>query len=297
VISTPRVALITGGSSGFGRLTALALARDGYQVVAAFRGSRGGFERQAAELQVASAGGTAVQSVQLDVTDDTSVARAVADVVDRLGHIDVLVNAAGYGLLGPMECTSIAQAQELFDTNVFGTMRMCKAVVPIMREQGSGYVLNFGSDVGLRPNFFQSGYASSKFAVDGDSQVLRLELRRFGIGVALVSPGWYSTEFGESAVTTFGTGDAAAVYADLVQEWNDGVARVEGPNDQPAEVAELVRRMLSQPDTPYRNPVGWNPERMAGVQHDEIDRYQKHLLDYYQLHQHPHAAPADGSLL
>lgn len=291
-----RVALITGGSSGFGREIALTLSREGYEVVAAFRGSRGGFASDAAELVAASADVGGVRCEQLDVTDERSIARAVAAVIKSHGRIDVLVNAAGYGLLGPMECTTIAQIWALFDTNVFGTMRVCKAVVPLMRAQGSGRVVNFSSDVGLRANFFQSAYAASKFAVDGYSQSLRLELRSFGIDVALVCPGWYDTAFGKSAVTTFDTGDASPAYTALVQKWNEGVARVEGPREDLSEVARSVQSLLSKREPSYRNPVGWNRDRMINVRDDEIDRFQEHLLDYYQMSQPTNNDSVKGSV-
>ncbi len=100
-----------------------------------------------------------------------------------------------------MECTTIEQARTVFEVNVLGTMRMAQAVVPTMRAQGGGFILNVGSDVGLHANFYQSVYAASKFAVHGLSQVMRWELQTFGIRVAVLDPGWYATEFGESIVS------------------------------------------------------------------------------------------------
>lgn len=273
------VALVTGASTGFGRLIALALASRGYQVVGAFRGSRGGFDSQSTALRDAAQ----IDTVRIDVSSDDSVSRGVATVLERHGRIDVLVNCAGYGLLGPFESTTVEQARQVYETNVFGTMRVCAAVVPAMREQGSGFIVNVGSDVGVRANFFQSAYASSKAAVEGFTQVLRLELRPFGIRVAVLSPGWYSTEFGESVVATFESGAAAAVYAPLIAAWNQGVDRVEGPNDRPQEVADALIGLLATEEPPFRTPVGWNPVRMAGVSPDEIDVFQQRLLDYYGL--------------
>lgn len=278
------VALITGASSGFGRLISRALARDGYHVIGAFRGSRGGFDAQAAAFASDLTGAVGVlDAVRMDVTDGDSVNAAVSGALERVGRIDVLINSAGYGLLGPMECTDIAQTQRLYDTNVFGTMRVCRAVLPQMRAQGHGRILNFSSDVGLRANFFQSSYAASKFAVDGLSQVMRLELASFGIDVCLISPGWYGTAFSESLVTTFDSTDAAAEYAEVIADWNRGVNAVEGANDHPEEVAELVRKVLADPHPRFRNAVGWNADRMGAVAEEEIDRYQEGLLRYYQL--------------
>lgn len=275
----PAVVLVTGASSGFGRATATTAAAGGATVVGAYRGSRDGFEATAAQLAAQG-----VDSVRLDVTEVASVAAAVNYVLERHGRIDALVNLAGYGLLGPMECTPLEQTKRLYETNVFGTMRMCQAVVPVMRVQRGGRIINIGSDVGYRANYFQSSYAASKFAVDGYSQSMRLELRSFGIAVSLVSPGWYDTEFGESVVTTFSAGEFAPLYAELIADWESGVGAVEGPNDDPQEVADSIIAVLRDPQPRYRIPVGWNPKRLGDVDVDAIDRFQTHLVDFYRLH-------------
>jgi NAD(P)-dependent dehydrogenase (short-subunit alcohol dehydrogenase family) len=272
------VILVTGASSGFGRATATTAAARGATVVGAFRGTRDGYDVTASELAE-----TGIASVRLDVTDDASVAAAVTHVRERFGRIDAVVNMAGYGLLGPMECTPLEQTRRLFETNVYGTMRVCQAVVPIMREQGGGRIVNVGSDVGYRANYFQTSYAASKFAVDGFSQSMRLELRRFGIAVSLVSPGWYETEFGESVVTTFTAGEIAPLYADLIADWEAGVGAVEGPNHKPQEVADEIVDILADAQPRYRYPVGWNPERLGPVDIADIDRFQSHLVDYYRM--------------
>ncbi len=110
---------------------------------------------------------------------------------------------------------------------------MAQAVVPSMRAQGVGTILNVGSDVGVHANLYQSAYAASKAAVHGLSQVMRWELQMFGIKVAVIDPGWYATEFGESIVSTFGCPGASAHYDAQVAAWNSGVARVEGANEHP----------------------------------------------------------------
>ncbi len=286
--SNNQVALITGGGSGFGRVTAVKLVAAGWQVVAAFRGHRLGFDATATTLA-----GHGIATVELDVTDTDSVARGVADVVARFGRIDAVVNGAGYGPLGPMENTPCGETRRLYDTKVFGTMRVCQTVVPVMRAQGSGRIVNLGSDVGCRANYFQSSYAASKFAVDGFSQSLRLEMRRFGVSVSLVSPGWYDTEFGESVVTTFESGDTAPLYARVISDWDTGVGAVVGPNDNPEEVADLLVSVLTAPTPRYWCAIGWNATRMGALDLDDIDSFQTRLVDDYRMDGRP--APDSGA--
>ena len=141
-----------------------------------------------------------------------------------------------------------------------------------------------GSDVGIHANFLQSAYAASKFAIHGLSQVMRWELQGFGIRVAVIDPGWYATEFADSIVSTFSQGDAAVHYEALIRAWKEGVARVEGPNEDPQEVADLALRLIEMPEPPLINPVGWNPIRMAGIRVPESDEeYERTLFDYYDL--------------
>ncbi len=300
MVHDQQVAVVTGASSGFGRLITYALAADGYQVFGGFRGTKCGFDVQAERLvggfapEGPAQGRGSVEPLRLDICDQTSVQQAIDEVDLRTGRIDVLVNTAGYGLLGPMETTPLAETKRLYETNVFGTMMMCQAVAPLMRRRRTGTILNVGSDVGLRPNFFQSSYAATKFAVDGFSQVLRLELAPFGIGVALIMPGWYGTAFGDSMVSTFDAPPYAEVYAPLLHAWEAGVNAVEGPNDQPAEVADLVRAAVTEKAGRYRYAVGWNHDRIGAVDQTEVDRYQKNLLSYYHLDKVTLGPPTTG---
>jgi short-subunit dehydrogenase len=180
------VALITGASSGIGLITAKALQRAGYRV---FGTSRKAF---------ASADG--ITMLICDVTDEISVNNTVAEVLKQAGRIDLLVNNAGIGLLGAAEESSTAQAQALFDVNVFGITRVTNAVLPAMRKQGQGRIVNVGSVLGLIPAPYNALYAASKHAVEGYSESLDHELRTFGIRVALVEPGFTQTSF-EASIT------------------------------------------------------------------------------------------------
>jgi NAD(P)-dependent dehydrogenase (short-subunit alcohol dehydrogenase family) len=179
-----RIALVTGASSGIGLATAQALAKAGYQVFGTSR------------KPVASTQG--VTMLVCDVTDDASVQALVDEVMRQTGRIDLVVNNAGIGLLGGAEESSIAQAQRLFDVNVFGVARVVNAVLPVMRKQKNGRIVNMSSILGLIPAPFNAYYASTKHAIEGYSESLDHEVRAVGIRVVLVEPGVTRTSFEEN---------------------------------------------------------------------------------------------------
>ena len=176
------VALVTGASSGIGRATAQALQRAGYRVF--------GTSRRA--VPEASDG---IMMLICDVTDDASVQKMVDEVLNKAGRIDLLVNNAGIGLLGGAEESSTAQAQALFDVNLFGILRVTNAVLPTMRRQGKGRIVNLSSVQGFIPAPYFALYSSTKHAVEGYSESLDHELRPFGIRVVLVEPAYTRTSF------------------------------------------------------------------------------------------------------
>src|SRR5438270_1177989 len=173
-----RVALVTGASSGIGEASARALLGSGFTVYGTSRSAVAGDERDG------------VVFLPLDVTDDESVAAAVREVLDRSGRIDVLVNNAGLGVAGAAEESSVEQARALFETNLFGSIRMTRAVLPHMREQRSGRIINVSSIVGLIPVPYMALYASSKHALEGYSESVDHEVREHGVRVLLVEPGF-----------------------------------------------------------------------------------------------------------
>jgi NAD(P)-dependent dehydrogenase (short-subunit alcohol dehydrogenase family) len=177
-----RVVLVTGTSSGFGRAIATALADDGHRVFGTVRPPSPG----------AAPGYTVLP---LDVTHDESVAACVAEVVRAAGRIDAVVNNAGMGIAGAIEDTSVDEAKAQFDTNFFGMHRVCRAVLPRMRAQRSGLIVNMSSLAGQVPLPFQGFYSASKFAIEAYSEALRMELRPFGIRVAMIEPGDFATGF------------------------------------------------------------------------------------------------------
>jgi NAD(P)-dependent dehydrogenase (short-subunit alcohol dehydrogenase family) len=177
-----QVAIVTGASAGIGAATARALHAAGYQVFGTYR--------KPPALRVPG-----VEYLGLDVTSDESVKALVAQVLDQAGRIDLLVNNAGVGLIAGAEESSLEQAKSLFDVNLFGVIRMTNAVLPIMRRQGSGRIVNLSSVMGLVPAPFMALYGASKYAVEGYSESLDHEIRGSGVRVVLVEPAYTRTSF------------------------------------------------------------------------------------------------------
>ena len=217
------VALVTGASSGIGLVTAQALVNVGYRVF--------GTSRKRV------AGPQGITMLLCDVTDETSVQALVAEIVKQAGRIDLVVNNAGIGLLGGAEESSIGQAQRVFDVNVFGVARVVNAVLPIMRKQKSGRIINMSSILGIIPSPFNAFYASTKHAIEGYSESLDHEVRALGIRVVLVQPGLTHTSFEENLTRADRPLEAYAIARarseKLMRKWVE-----EG--DAPQVVAEMV---------------------------------------------------------
>ncbi|CAM4205063.1 SDR family oxidoreductase [Paenibacillus xylanexedens] len=185
------VALITGTSSGFGMRTAITLAKQGYRVVATMRD----LSRREELVKLAEQAGLAerLQYVQLDVTDTESVQKAVGNVIHNNGRIDMLVNNAGFAVGGFIEEVSMEDWRRQMETNLFGLIAVTRAVLPVMREQKQGLIVNLSSVSGLSGFPGYAPYAASKFAVEGFTESLRHEMSSFGVRVVLVEPGSYRT--------------------------------------------------------------------------------------------------------
>ena len=192
-----KVAIVTGASTGIGQASAKALHQAGFRVF--------GTSRRA----VASVT-EGIAMITCDVTDDASVKKAVEKVLDTTGRIDVLVNSAGIGLLGGAEESSVSQAQALFDVNLFGVIRVTNAVLPAMRNQKAGRIINISSVLGLIPASFSALYSSTKHALEGYSESLDHEVRTFGIRVCLLEPAYTRTSFEQKMALPDRTLDAYA---------------------------------------------------------------------------------------
>ena len=179
---TRPVAIVTGASGGIGEATARALHAAGYRVFGTYR-------------RPPSTRSPGIEYLACDVTSDESVEAAVGQVLAQAGRVDLLINNAGVGLIAGAEESSVEQAKSLFDVNLFGVFRLTKAVLPIMRRQGSGRIVNISSVMGLIPAPFMALYAASKHALEGYSESLDHETRSSGIRVVLVEPAYTRTSF------------------------------------------------------------------------------------------------------
>jgi len=247
MLSPQPVVLITGASSGFGRLIAETLARRQYQVFATMRNVSGRNAAAAREIaQLAERESLSLQAVELDVTDDGSVERAVNEVTAKCGRIDVLVNNAGYGIMDLAESVTMAQAQRQFDTNFFGVLRMNRAVLSAMKRHGSGLLLHVSSGAGRLAIPGMGLYCASKFALEALAEVFRYELASQGIDSVIIEPGAYATsaleklERGEDQGRKSGYGEMALV-PEKIQ------TKLVSTRANPQEIADFVLQIIETP--------------------------------------------------
>ncbi|HSV51489.1 MAG TPA: oxidoreductase [Burkholderiaceae bacterium] len=235
------VTLVTGASSGIGEATAQRLAAAGYKVYGTSR--RG-----------APASGQAFEMLPLDVTSDASVEALVKEVVRREGRIDLLVNNAGFGVApGGAEESSIEQARAIFETNFFGLIRMTRAVLPHMRQQGSGRIINMSSVLGFLPMPYGALYAATKHAVEGYSESLDHEMRTRGIRVCVIEPAYTKTPFDANFLEPDAKLDAYRAARVAV---NQRVKEVMATADAPGIVAEVVLKAAHAANPKLRYTAG-----------------------------------------
>ena len=236
-----KVALVTGASSGIGEATAERLAAAGFQVFGTSRRS-------------ASPGPRSFEMLTLDVTSDQSVAAVVDEVLRKAGRLDVLINNAGFGVApAGAEESSIEQARAIFDTNFFGIVRMTRAVVPRMRQQGRGRIINIGSVLGFLPMPYGALYAATKHAVEGYSEALDHELRTRGIRVSIIEPAYTKTPFDAN----FMKPDAMLEeYREIRAAVTERIREVMAAADDPRVVADVVLKAASAARPKIRYTAG-----------------------------------------
>jgi short-subunit dehydrogenase len=246
---TPPIALVTGASSGIGEATALRLVKAGYKVYGTSR--RGALPGLAKPFEM----------LALDVTRDESVLAAVQTLIAREGRIDLLVNNAGFGVAAAgAEESSVAQAQAIFDTNFFGLVRMTRAVLPHMRRQGSGRILNMGSVFGFLPMPYMALYAATKHAVEGYSESLDHELRTRGIRVSVIEPANTNTQFDANLLEP---DEKLEAYREARVAVTQKMSEFVEDGDKPAVVAEAVLKAALAVNPKLRYTAG---ARAGGLQ-------------------------------
>jgi len=220
----------------------------------------------------------------MDVTRDESVHQAVDFIVREAGRLDVVVNNAGFGVAGAVEDTSIEEAKAQLETNFFGVLRVCRAVLPMMRAQGEGLIVNISSLGGIIALPFQALYSASKFAVEGLTEALRMEVRPFGIRVTLVEPGDMRTEFTARRVRVAASGEGSA-YRSFFERVIRVVEEDEQHGGSPEAVAILLERILRSPNPAPRYRVGPAFQRLAAVLKGVMPGrlFEWALMKYYRL--------------
>lgn len=239
-----KIILITGASSGIGAACARYLADRGHTVYGTGR-------------KVSGTAG-AVKMIAMNVDSDASVKRAFKTVLDKAGRIDVVVNCAGFAVMGSVEETPIADAHAQMETNFFGVLRVCQAVMPIMRSQGEGLIVNISSLGGVQGLPFSGLYSATKFAVEGMTEALRLEAAAFGIRVALVEPGDFRSALAARRILV----KPGASYGSFYKKLKEAQDKDEAKAGDPILVAKLLEKIIDSSKPTLRHSVGMLSQRM-----------------------------------
>ncbi|HYX57120.1 MAG TPA: SDR family oxidoreductase [Nitrososphaeraceae archaeon] len=252
-----RVAVVTGSSSGIGFETSLMLARNGFQTYATMRDPEKGENIKS----IATKENLPIYIEQLDVTDNKSVTNAIQAIVSKADRIDVLVNNAGYALTGAFEDLATEEIKAQYETNLFGLIRTTQAVLPIMRKQKSGTIVNISSGAGRFGYAGASAYISTKFAVEGLSESMSYELEPFGIKVILVEPGVIRTNVFKNIVTAKKSQNPNSPYSQIMQKMSTSFEHMlENASSSPDLVAKVVLQAVTSENPSLRYLAGKDVE-------------------------------------
>jgi short-subunit dehydrogenase len=249
-----KVAIVTGSSSGIGHATSLLLARNRFHTYATIRN----IEKSADIRKIANKERLPLQVIHLDVNDEDSIRNSIEKVVSEKERIDVLVNNAGYGLVGAFEDLSVEEIKSQFETNFFGVIRLTQQVLPIMRQQKSGTIVNVSSGAGRIGFPGMSAYVSSKFALEGLSESMSYELEPFGIKVVIIEPGVIRTNFKKNSVMSKKSLDDSSIspYSSLIQKMDASISSIVEHATPPEEVAKAILHAVISNNPELRSLVG-----------------------------------------
>ncbi|XP_058640304.1 retinol dehydrogenase 8-like [Onychostoma macrolepis] len=251
-----RVVLITGCSSGIGLAIAVMLARDKmkrYYVIGTMRDLK---RKDKLVEAVGDAYGKTLSLLTLDVCSDESVKQCVDSVKDR--HIDILINNAGVGLVGPVEALSLDEMKQVFETNFFGVVRMIKEVMPDMKSRRSGHIIVISSVLGLHGVAFNDVYSASKFATEGMCEGLAIQLMKFNINVSMIEPGPVNTEFEMKLMTEVSKKEFVGADAETLNHFRTcylptQINLFKGLGQTPEDIAKVTKKVIESPRPPFRN--------------------------------------------
>jgi NAD(P)-dependent dehydrogenase (short-subunit alcohol dehydrogenase family) len=270
-----KVALVTGSSSGIGFATAIMLARAGIHTYASMRN----LKKSKTITELASAENLPLQVVQLDVNDKKSVKEAITKIVTEKERIDVLVNNAGYGLFGSLEDISIEELKAQFETNFFGVIRVTQLLLPTMRKQKSGTIVNVSSVGGRIGLPVLSAYHSTKFALEGLSESMSYELEPFGIRVVIIEPGVIRTNIMNSSIIAKKAQDPKSPYFSLIHKVeNNFKLMMENESSPPEEVAKAILGVVTSENPQLRYTVGNDAATMIQARVNMSDNQFKKMI-------------------
>jgi len=265
-VANKKVALVTGSSSGIGYETALMLARNGFDTYATMRNANKSKEIE----EITKKENLPLRVLKLDVTDDRSVDDAINNILNEKKSIEVVVNNAGYGLMGSIEDSSLDEIKAQFETNFFGAIRVMQKVLPIMRQQKAGTIVNVSSIAGRIGFPMGSSYVSSKFALEGLSESMSYELEQFGIRILLIEPGVINTNF--AFVTPKKALDTNSPYSLIMNKMQENLVSTIANGTSPKEVANVILRAITEDSPERRYLVGNDAFELIDARKNSTDK-------------------------
>lgn len=265
-----KTVLVTGASSGIGKAISEVLATENYLVFGASRKAVWGEKVNG------------VFQLPMDVTDESSVQKALKFIIDQTGRLDIVINNAGLGMVGAVENTSAEEVREVFNTNVFGVLNVCRQALPYLREQGSGHIINVTSIAGLMGLPFRGIYSASKHAVEGFSESLSQEVKSFGIKVIVIEPGDFRTNINQNRLVASKNNSA---YTDFETKVRTQINNEVENAPHPEMIGRVISRILKKENPRLRYKVATRFQRFSVLIRDIIpDRWFEALvMKFYKV--------------